>query len=189
MIDEKVTFNSRGDEIVGVLFLPEMAAQLPALIICHGALEFKENYFELSEYLVKRGIAVLAIDMHGHGESEGERYHVNMDEWVADIRAAIKFLESRAEVDGNRIGAFGLSSGGTAILEAGIKGVRLNVIISLDGTVRNTMSFGETLVFQALNMVGKIKRALTKQDLHLSLAKMVSTIPVASDPQVNSDFI
>ncbi len=189
MIDERVTFYSSEDKVVGVLFTPEIATPLPALIICHGALEFKENFFELSEYLVKRGIAVLAIDMHGHGESGGERFHVNMSEWVADIQAAIIFLESRVEVDSNRIGAFGFSSGGTAVLEAGIVGVRLKVIITLDGTVRNTLSCVETLGFQLLNLVGKVKRALTKQDLRLSLAKMTQTITVASDPEVNNAFI
>ncbi len=189
MIDERVTFYSSGDEVVGVLFSPEIATPLPALIICHGALEFKENFFELSEYLVKRGMAVLAIDMHGHGESRGERFHVNMSEWVADIQAAIMFLESRAEVDSNRIGAFGFSSGGTAVLEAGVVGVSLKVIITLDGTVRNTMGCVETVGFQVLNLVGKVKRALTKQDLRLSLARMAQTIPFASDPQVNSAFI
>lgn len=189
MINERITFYSGGDEVIGVFFSPEKNTKLPALIICHGALEFKENFFEMSEYLVKQGMAVLAIDMHGHGESGGERFHVNMSEWVADIQAAIMFLKNRDEVDSDRIGAFGFSSGGTAVLEAGIAGVSLKVIITMDGTVKNTMGFGETLGFQALNMVGKVKRVLTKKDLRLSLAGMVQTIPFASDPQVNSAFI
>ena len=64
-------------------------------------------------------MAVLAIDTHGHGESRGERFHVNMSEWVADIQAAIMFLESRAEIDSNRIGAFGFSSGGRQFWKLG----------------------------------------------------------------------
>lgn len=70
-------------------------------------------------------MAALAFDMHGHGQSEGERFHVNMREWMADIRAAIDFLESHPRVDGSRIDAFGFSSGGTAILEAALVELRI----------------------------------------------------------------
>ena len=176
---------SQGDTIAGALFLPESDNPSPALIVCHGALEFKENYFELCEFLVGKGVAALAIDMHGHGQSEGERFHVNMREWVADIRGAIDLLENHPQVDGNRIGAFGLSSGGTAILEAALVEPRLKALIALDATVRNTLSLAETLLFQLLILAGRVKRLLTKQDLRLAIGKMFEGAQVASDPQVD----
>src|SRR5438094_78027 len=97
-----------------------MNQRAPVLIICHGAGEFKENYFELCELLAGRGVATLAIDMHGHGQSAGERFYVTMRQWVADVQAAIDFLLTHPKIDGKKIGAFGLSSGGTAILEAAV---------------------------------------------------------------------
>jgi len=131
----------------------------------------------------------LAIDMHGHGQSEGERYHVDMCEWVGDVRAAVDFLVNRPQVDGNRIGAFGLSSGGTAILEAALVEPRLKALISLDGTVRNTFGFAETLVFQLLILAGSVKKLLTRQDLRFSLMRMAGGIHVASDPEVNQKLV
>ena len=89
---EPVRLRSLGEELAGVLFLSEEEQPSPVMIICHGAGEFKENYFELCELLAARGVATLAIDMHGHGASGGERFHVNMRAWVADVRAAIDFL-------------------------------------------------------------------------------------------------
>src|SRR3982751_5640807 len=89
---ESVCLTSLGDVLSGMLFLPESSEPPPAVIVCHGAGEFKENYFELCELLAARGVAALAIDMHGHGESAGERYYVNMVQWVADVQAAIDFL-------------------------------------------------------------------------------------------------
>src|SRR6476659_8816205 len=127
-----VSFRSLGDEVVGTLFRPLSGSPAPVLIVCHGAGEFKENYFEMCEQLVERGLAALAIYMHGHGQSGGQRFHVRIDQWVADIRAAVDFLATCSEVDGQRVGAFGLSSGGTAILEAGIVEPRLKVLIGLD---------------------------------------------------------
>src|ERR1051325_10075847 len=134
---EAVCLNSLGDKLAGMLFLPDSSQPAPAVIVCHGAGEFKENYFEMCELLAERGIASLAIDMHGHGESAGNRFCVEMREWVPDIQAALDFLEKHPAIDGDRIGAFGLSSGGTAILEAALVDRRLKALVALDATVRN----------------------------------------------------
>ena len=124
---ESLSLRSLGDDLVGTLFLPTSEHPAPALIVCHGAGEFKENYFEMCELLARNGVATLAIDMHGHGASAGERFYVSMHQWVADVRAAVDFLVTHPRIDANKIGAFGLSSGGTAILEAAIVDARLEV--------------------------------------------------------------
>ena len=89
---ESVIIKSLGDDLSGTLFVGDNFGPSPALIICHGAGEFKENYYELCEYLARRGFSSLALDMHGHGASEGTRHHVKISEWVADIAAAVQFL-------------------------------------------------------------------------------------------------
>jgi alpha-beta hydrolase superfamily lysophospholipase len=180
-----VSFLSGPDTISGTLFIPNADIPLPALIICHGALDFKENYFDLCEYLAGKGIASLAIDMHGHGASGGKRLHVNMKDWVKDIRRAIDFLEQIPEINGNSIGVFGLSSGGTAVLEAALLDSRIHCIITLDATVRNTLSRAEHLGMNILIVVGRIKRLITKQDLRLSMVGPFRKVEVASDPKVN----
>jgi alpha-beta hydrolase superfamily lysophospholipase len=182
---ESVSFRSLGDEVVGSLFWPGHGNPAPVLIVCHGAGEFKENYFEMCEQLVERGLAALAIDMHGHGQSGGQRFYVKIDQWVADIRAAIDFLTTCSEVDGQRIGAFGLSSGGTAILEAGLVEPRLKVLIGLDPTVRNCLSVTHTAVLKLLTWFGKVKSLLSGKDFRLPLAKLSVGPKMASDPQVN----
>lgn len=180
-----VSFLSGPDTISGTLFIPNADIPLPALIICHGALDFKENYFDLCEYLAGKGIASLAIDMHGHGASGGKRFHVNMKDWVLDIRRAIDFLEQMPGINGNSIGVFGLSSGGTAILEAALLDSRIHCIITLDATVRNALSRAEHLGMNILIAVGRIKRLITKEDLRLSMVGLFKKVEVASDPQVN----
>lgn len=185
MYRETVVLRSLGDALAGVLFLPESASPSPALIVCHGAGEFKEHYFELCERLAERGVASLAIDMHGHGESEGERFYVDMRQWVADIRAAIYFLSAHPRIDGDKIGAFGLSSGGTAILEAALVEPKLKALVALDATVRNSMPWPFALVLQLLIFLGKIKKHLTKKDLRLPIAKLFNGIRFASDPEID----
>lgn len=181
---ETVRLKSLGDEMVGILFLPSTVTPAPVVIVCHGAGEFKENYFELCELLAVRGVAALAIDLHGHGESGGERFCVHVHQWVADVQAAIGFLETHPKIDGKRIGAFGLSSGGTAILEAAVIDPRLKALVALDATVRNSLPLPMTLFLKLLVFIGGIKKRLTNHQWRLPLAKM-GDLHLASDPEIN----
>jgi alpha-beta hydrolase superfamily lysophospholipase len=181
---EAVRFKCLGDELVGELTLPADAGRYPVMIICHGAGEFKENYSGLCEALASRGVATLAIDMHGHGQSAGERYYVDMSQWVADIQSAIDFLLTHPKIDGQRIGAFGLSSGGTAILEAAMVDSRLKALVALDATVRNSLPLPMTLFLKLLVLLGNLKKLFTRHDLRLPLAKM-GAFHLASDPEVD----
>jgi uncharacterized protein len=175
-----------GDNLSGTLFLADTTEPSPLLIICHGAGDFKENYFELCEYLASRGFASLAVDMHGHGESQGERYHVEIDHWVADIAAAVEFLSQHPRIDSERIAAFGISSGGTAILEAAIVNPRIKALIALDATVRNSLPFGQTLFFKMLIGLAKMKRFFTGRDWRIPLLKFSGELHFATDPEVNA---
>ena len=67
--------------------------------------------------LVRHGYGVLLFDRRGEGESEGDP---NLYGWrgTRDLRGAISYLESRSDVDPDRIGAIGLSVGGEMLLQA-----------------------------------------------------------------------
>jgi alpha-beta hydrolase superfamily lysophospholipase len=186
---ESVSIQSLGDELVGTLFIPETEGPSPALILCHGAGDFRENYFEMSERLAERGIVSLALDMHGHGASGGERFHVDMRQWAADVRAAVDYLQTRPEVNGDQIGGFGLSSGGTAILEAALVDKRLRALIPLDATVRNSLPLPMSWFIKSLLLLGKIKLFVTKKTLRLPLAKMCPAPILASDRAVNREIL
>ena len=50
----------------------------PIGIVClvHGIGEHSGRYSSLAHHLAGRGYALLAIDLRGHGESEGKRGHI-----------------------------------------------------------------------------------------------------------------
>jgi uncharacterized protein len=182
---ESIILRSQGDALASTLFLPKSTAPAPVLIICHGAGEFKENYFELCQFMAAKGIASLAIDMHGHGGSAGERFHVKIQHWVTDIQAGVEFLTNFPRVDRDKIGAFGLSSGGTAILEAALIEPKLKVLITLDATVRNSLPLAQSLLMKFLVIWGATKKRVSKREFRIPLAKMSGGLHFASDPEID----
>jgi uncharacterized protein len=181
---ETVCLRPDSDTIAAELFLPAVLTEAPALIVCHGAGEFKENYFELCELLAQKGVAALAMDMHGHGESSGERYCVDMEKWVANVQIGIDFLLMHPAIDAERIGAFGLSSGGTAVLEAAVRDPRLKALVATGATVRNSLPWWATLALKFLILAGSAKKRITHRDLRISLTRITAGLQLASDPAV-----
>src|SRR3989344_9583713 len=185
---ENVKLDSLGITLVGTLFVPEKDGKLPAVIMCHGAGDIKENLFPLAEFLANKGIVILCVDLHGHGESGGTRSNVIMREWQADVFSAIRHLENHPRVDKNRIGAFGISSGGTAVLEVAALGQDLKSLVVLDATVCNSLPFLMTLFLKILIFIGSIKKFFTGRDLRFPLAKISGDMHIAADPELNQSI-
>ena len=127
MRDEKVSFYSEGVQLAGVLHLPDRDDGKPRAAIVQGPgfLGVKEAaiYLRWYEKFCAAGYTALAFDYRGWGDSEGEERGavIPMDQ-VQDIRNAITYLQTRDDVDPNRIGGFGSggTGGGNAIYVAAV---------------------------------------------------------------------
>jgi len=109
---EKVSFESEGQKISGILHLPD-GKNPPCVIASHGLLSSKnsEKYIALAERISKEGMAMLRFDFRGIGESEGSEEDNTISKKVADLSAGIDFIRSYPGL-GNRIGLMGSSLGG-----------------------------------------------------------------------------
>ncbi len=127
MRSEKVGFYSEGVRLAGMVYLPDRdeGKPWPAIVQGPGFLGVKEaaHYLRFYERFCNAGYLCLAFDYRGWGESEGEERGllIPMDQ-VQDIRNGITYLQTREDVDPNRIGAFGSggTGGGNAVYVAGI---------------------------------------------------------------------
>lgn len=64
--------------------------------ICHGFAEHSGRYGEVAEYLNSRGYAVEALDLRGHGRSDGVRVHVrSFNEYLTDLDRFLKDVRTR----------------------------------------------------------------------------------------------
>lgn len=154
-----VTYRSmHHKKVTGLLTIPKNAAQpVPVIILLHGAGDEKTvDYIEFgNDYLHKNGYAVFRIDISKHGDRFENKYDLdftgNTKYWsreiitqtVFDLRRAIDFIESRDELDRDKIGFLGISLGGiTGTIFCGVE-ERIKVpVIVLAGGQLNLM-FGK----------------------------------------------
>jgi len=109
---EKVTFQSEGQRVSGILHLPEVWSR-GCVIASHGLLSSKdsEKYIAFGERISKEGIAMLRFDFRGIGESEGRIEDDTVSRRISDLGSAIDVVKSRPDL-GNRVGLLGSSLGG-----------------------------------------------------------------------------
>jgi acylglycerol lipase len=85
-----------------------------ALIIVHGLIEHSGRYAELAQRLTCRGYAVYAMDLRGHGRSDGPRCFVRrFDDYLADLDPLVDRVRGRQP--GKRLFLLGHSMGGTIV--------------------------------------------------------------------------
>jgi predicted acyl esterase len=128
------------DDGVGIattLYLPNGAAPpggWPAVVLVHGFGGNREqvNALVTAYGFVERDYAVLTVDARGHGGSGGLAGLGGARE-VADLRAVHAWLAARANVSDTRIGAWGISYGGGAVMNSLVAGVPWGAVVTFEG--------------------------------------------------------
>jgi pimeloyl-ACP methyl ester carboxylesterase len=144
----EVTFESRGDTLVGTLKVPSADGTHPALIWVHGSgEEARDTTSRFYTDLLDRRFAVFAFDKRGVGESDGRCCPLDFDLLADDVLAAVDALRSRDDVDDERIGLLGLSQGGWIIPVAATKSDDVSFAIVLSGSA---VSVGEEGLYSGL---------------------------------------
>ncbi len=130
VVPEQVIFKAAdGTDIHGQLFKPANAsAKMPALVFMHGGpprqmllgwhyLYYYHNSYAMNQHLASRGYMVLSVNYRsgiGYGRAFRLAQHrgARGASEYQDVVAGAKYLRSRDDVDGKRIGLWGGSYGG-----------------------------------------------------------------------------
>ena len=107
-----------------------------AVIIVHGGGGDRTGGLDHARLLARHGYGVLLYDSRGRGESEGSPNALGW-EWPRDVAGAVEFLRGRPEVDGERLGGLGLSTGADVLIEFAAQGPDLRAIVSDGATGRS----------------------------------------------------
>jgi alpha-beta hydrolase superfamily lysophospholipase len=110
----------RGDVRLAARLLLPAGARPGAVIFVHGLGSGKDSprNVVIAERLRDAGLAALLFDLSGHGESSNDLRGEDLTAYCEDLIAVFKWLQSREEVDGARIGIAGSSLGGVVALDA-----------------------------------------------------------------------
>jgi len=163
-----------GATIAATLHLPDGAPPAegwPAIVFLHGLAGNREqmNALVAGYGFTGPSYAILTFDARGHGQSGG-LVGIDGPREVADTRAVFQWLADRADVDGNNIGAWGISYGGGAVLNSLVAGVPWNAVVTVETW---------TDLYSALMPQGLVKSGL--------LAGLAGSIPEAKrDPSVTA---
>jgi dienelactone hydrolase len=135
----EVRFRSGGAMLAGTLTLPPGGGRHAAVAFVHGSGPTPRAYLpDLQALLVGNGVAVLAYDKRGIGQSGG-RYPGEsptadtIDVLAGDAVAAVRFLAAQPEIDPARVGLAGHSQAGWIMPLAASKEHAIRELIVFSG--------------------------------------------------------
>jgi len=169
----EVRFATTGATLSGTLTLPPGPGPHPAVAWVHGSGDTTRAYLpDLQALLLRHGVAVLAYDKRGVGQSGG-RYpgesptQAAIDTLARDAAAATRFLAFRPEIDRTRVGLAGHSQAGWIIPLAA----------SREAATRFAIVFSGPAV------------TADENDLYQDLSGQGETPPTESDEAIDADVL
>jgi predicted amidohydrolase/dienelactone hydrolase len=131
---EPVSVPYKDTTLAAYLRRPPGPGQPPVVIMMPGLDSVKEELQATAEYLLDRGLAVIAIDGPGQGEAE---YELPIEPAYERVTAAVAdYLEGRDDIDPDRMGGFGVSLGGYYAARSAAFEPRLRAAVALAGPYR-----------------------------------------------------
>jgi fermentation-respiration switch protein FrsA (DUF1100 family) len=141
---ENIQFENKraGITLAGTFTYPKEGRNFPVAVLVSGSGPQNRNseivghkpFLVLSDYLTRRGIAVLRFDDRGVAESGGAYITATLQDFAGDAVAAVEYVRTRKEIDPKKVGVIGHSMGGAiAFMLAGEKNNDLAYIVSMAG--------------------------------------------------------
>jgi pimeloyl-ACP methyl ester carboxylesterase len=141
--ETEVTYQNQLDKVTlaATLTTPKGAGPFPAVVLITGSgaqnrdemLLGHQPFLVLSDYLTRRGIAVLRADDRGIGGTSKGAEEDTSENYVGDALAGVEFLKTRKEINPKQIGLVGHSEGGMIAPMAAIKSTDVAFIVLMAG--------------------------------------------------------
>ncbi|HEY6196636.1 MAG TPA: alpha/beta fold hydrolase [Candidatus Eisenbacteria bacterium] len=143
----EVRFASGRARLAGTVYVPDAGpAPRAGIVLLQGSsTNLRSDYRFYADHFARAGLAVLAFDKRGAGESSGDYGAATYDTLAGDAAAAVECLRATRGVDAQRVGVWGLSQGAfiSPLVAARVPSLRFIVAISAPG-----MPIGESAAYQ-----------------------------------------
>ena len=136
---ERVAIPYEGKHLYGNLRKPAGDARPPVVVMCMGLDSAKEEMDDYENRFLARGLATLAFDGPGQGEAEYD--FPICPEYEKPVGAVIDYIESRGDLDVDRVGVWGVSLGGYYAPRAAAFEKRIKACVALSGAFERNGTF------------------------------------------------
>jgi len=181
---EEISFSSESLKVSGTL-LETDSNKTCAVIFCHGAFEFQENWYPFAERLRDEGFTCFTFDFAGHGQSEGRRSIVDLKTFAYNLRDAMNFLQTRGYT---RFAVVGFDMGGSAALLAAAHDRRIKSVVLLSTPALLIPSLAERIAYGIATSFAKVKKALFKKEHTISMLNEMDELQLFFDGKDNEDY-
>ncbi|MDR3709051.1 MAG: alpha/beta fold hydrolase [Capsulimonadaceae bacterium] len=128
-----------GVTLAGTLTEPRGSGPFPAIVLVPGSGHYDRDetilghkpFLVIASTLTRRGFVVLRYDKRGNHRSTGSYARATTDDFASDALAAVRFLETRRDVNRSRIGILGQSEGGLVASICAARNARIAFIVLL----------------------------------------------------------
>lgn len=128
---------------------PDVAPRA-VIVLVHGFSDHCGRYEELVDALVRRRHAIFSFDLRGHGQSPGQRGHINhFDEYRHDTHLFIEF--AAGQLPGLPLFLFGHSMGGLIALDQALAYPN-----SMSGVIASAPHLGNPPLSQTKQLAGRL---------------------------------
>lgn len=180
--EEDVEFRNGAHTLAGTLTRPKGPGPFPAAVLISGSgpqdrdesLMGHKPFLVLSDFLTRRGIAVLRYDDRGVGKSTGDFAAATTADFAEDARAGVDFLKERKDV--GKIGLIGHSEGGVIapLVASTFKEVAFIVLLAGTGVPGDELLLLQTDALNRAAGLNDAQRGMARQ-MNQAIYKLVKT--------------
>jgi uncharacterized protein len=138
--DEPVTMPASGFNIAGTVTKPKIAAARYPVVVLHtgsgvgdrdGTAAGVPTLGQIAGALADAGYMSVRYDKRGYGQTGGRAESATLTDFAEDLRAVVRYVEKRKDVDPKRIVVLGHSEGAWVALLAASKEKKIAGVISI----------------------------------------------------------
>jgi pimeloyl-ACP methyl ester carboxylesterase len=178
--DEQVRIPANGFSLAGTLSKPSAAGTtpVPAVILVAGSGPNDRDemvygipiFGELADAFADAGFAVLRYDKRGIGQSGGRTESATMADYADDLRATVKFMTERKDIDRKRVAVIGHGEGGSVAMVAASKDKKIGALVLISTT---GVSGAELNLERVSHDLDRSKRSDAERQATLELQKRI----------------
>lgn len=185
--DGDISIPANGFNLAGTLTAPPVIAgrlRRPAVVLVGGAMPADRDevidgvpvFAQLAQALASTGHVVVRYDRRGGGQSGGRTETATLADYAEDLRAVVRWLSKRDDVDTRRIVVAGRGDGGAVALIAAARDNAIDGVVTLDA---GGSPGADLILQQQLRVLDGLKLPPAERQARIDLQKKIQAAVIA----------